>query len=78
MTHHFEVREREFAALDILADPQQTDASPALEKGTTAKRLEDAFFSISGTVVDAAGKLYFLDHHNQRICGWSGKRRSHG
>lgn len=77
MTHHLEVREREFAGLDIPADPQrpqQSDASSVLEKGATVKKLEDGFFSISGAAVDAAGKLYFVDHHNQRIYGWSEKQ----
>ena len=76
MTHHLEVREREFAALDIPADPHRPplgDSSAVLEKGTTVKKLEDSFFSISGAAVDAAGKLYFVDHHNQRIDGWSEK-----
>jgi hypothetical protein len=74
VTHHLEVREREFAALDIPADPQkpkQTDASAVLDKGTTVRKLEDGFFSISGAAVNAAGKLYFVDHHNQRIYGWN-------
>jgi hypothetical protein len=35
------------------------------------KKLEDGFFSISGAAVDAVGKLYFVDHHSQRIYGWS-------
>ena len=77
MTHHLDVREREFAALDIQAEPQrpqQSDASSVLEKGATVKKLEDGFFSISGAAVDVAGKLYFVDHHNQRICGWSEKQ----
>ncbi len=76
MTHHLEVREREFAALDIPADPprpQPSDASAVLKEGTTVKKLEDGFFSISGAAVDAAGKLYFVDHHYQRIYGWSEK-----
>jgi hypothetical protein len=34
-------------------------------------KLEDGFFSISGAAVDAAGKLYFVDRHNQRIYSWS-------
>jgi Pectate lyase superfamily protein/SMP-30/Gluconolactonase/LRE-like region len=75
-THHLEVREREFAVLDIPADPpkpQPSDASAVLDKGTTVKELEEGFFSISGAAVDAAGKLYFVDHHNQRIYGWSEK-----
>lgn len=76
VTHHLEVREREFAALDIPADPQQpsaSDASAVLREGSRVKKLEDGFFSISGAAVDAAGKLYFVDHHNQRIYGWSEK-----
>jgi hypothetical protein len=35
------------------------------------KKLEEGFFSIAGGVVDAAGKLYFVDRHEQRIYGWS-------
>jgi sugar lactone lactonase YvrE len=76
VTHHLEVREREFAALDIVAYPQQPvrpDASAILESGSPVKKLEEGFFSISGAAVDAAGKLYFVDHHNQRIYGWSQK-----
>jgi DNA-binding beta-propeller fold protein YncE len=33
--------------------------------------LEDGFYSISGAAVDGAGKLYFVDRHQQRIYGWS-------
>lgn len=74
MTHHLEVREREFAALDIPADPKRpakSDSSAVLAKGAAVRKLEDGFFSISGAAVDARGKLYFVDHHNQRIYGWS-------
>ena len=76
VTHHLEVREREFAALDIPADPKkppESDASAVLDKGTSVRKLEDGFFSISGAAVDASGKLYFVDHHNQRIYGWDEK-----
>lgn len=66
VTHHLEVREREFAVLDVPAEP----ARPAPGK-TQVRRLEDGFFSISGAAVDAAGKLYFVDHHDQRVYGWS-------
>ena len=41
------------------------------------KKLEDGFFSISGAAVDAAGKLYFVDHHNQRIYSLVAERRPH-
>ena len=68
MTHHLEVREREFAVLDVTANP--APAPPASTKWKVEK-LEDGFFSISGAAVDAKGKLYFVDHHEQRIYGWS-------
>lgn len=70
VTHHLEVREREFAVLDIPANPPQPaplDASAVLAPRATMEKLEDGFFSISGATVDAAGKLYFVDRHNQRI-----------
>jgi len=74
VTHHLEVREREFAVLDIPGNPQlplPPDASAVLAPGAGVHKLEDGFFSISGAAVDAAGKLYFVDHHNQRIYSWS-------
>jgi hypothetical protein len=74
VTHHLEVRDREFAVLDIPGDPQLSappDASAVLAPGAGVHKLEDGFFSISGAAVDAAGKVYFVDHHNQRIYSWS-------
>jgi sugar lactone lactonase YvrE len=74
VTHHLDVREREFAVLDIpavLASPLLPDASAVLAPGAKVEKLEDGFFSISGAAVDAAGKLYFVDGHQRRIYGWS-------
>ncbi len=74
MTHHLEVREREFAVLDIAAEmrePAAGDASAVIEPESRVEKLEDGFFSISGAAVDASGKVYFVDHHEQRIYGWS-------
>ncbi len=74
MTHHLEVREREFAVLDIPADPAHPapqDASAMLAPRAKIEKLEDGFFSISGAAVDNNGKLYFVDRHRQRIYGWS-------
>jgi hypothetical protein len=76
ITHHLEVREREFAVLDIPADPAKpapADASAVLAPGARVEKLEDGFFSISGAAVDRAGKLYFVDRHQQRIYGWSAR-----
>ena len=68
MTHQIDTREREFAVLDYPAAP----AEPALrDMGAKVEKLEDGFYSISGAAVDAQGKLYFVDKHQQRIYGWS-------
>lgn len=77
MTHHLEVREREFAVLDIPAVPAVPAADSAaavLAPGTKVKKLEDGFYSISGATVDAHGKLYFVDRHQQRIFGLSAQQ----
>ena len=61
MTHHLEVREREFAVLDIPTEPARpvpADARAVEEPGARVQKLEDGFYSISGAAVDAAGKLY--------------------
>jgi len=74
ITHHLEVREREFAVLDIPENPPTPapgNASAVLAPDSKVEKLEDGFFSISGAAVDASGKLYFVDHHEQRIYGWS-------
>jgi hypothetical protein len=74
VTHHLETREREFAVLDVPAQPATPlagDAAAVLEPGSKVQKLEDGFFSISGAAVDASGKLYFVDHQEQRIYGWS-------
>jgi hypothetical protein len=74
VTHHLAVREREFAVLDVPAEPafvKPADAAAVLAPGASLEKLEDGFNSISGAAVDAAGKLYFVDLHQQRIFGWS-------
>jgi len=74
VTHHLQVREREFAVLDIPAEPATpapADATAVLAPGAKVEKLEDGFASISGAAVNAAGKLYFVDQHQQRIYGWS-------
>jgi hypothetical protein len=74
MTRHLEAREREFAVLDVSAaavPPTAGGASTILAPGAKVRKLEDGFFSISGAAVDPAGKLYFVDHWQQRIYGWS-------
>jgi hypothetical protein len=74
MTHHLEVREREFAVLDIPAAPHApppTNVSAVLAPGVKVRKLEEGFHSISGAAVDRFGKLYFVEHHKNRIYSWS-------
>jgi hypothetical protein len=71
VTRHVEVREREFAVLDVPGWPTKAGDSEAQHTGVKVERVADGFFSISGAAVDAKGKLYFVDHHQQRIYAWS-------
>ena len=73
-TLHAEVRDREFANLDISDDkpiPATRQTSNLTEKGAQVERLATGFFNISGAAIDAAGQLYFVDAHFQRIYRWS-------
>jgi len=77
VTHHLEVREREFALLDIPVEVVRRavgSASAIVAPGSRVEKLENGFFSISGAAVDVNGKLYFVDHHEQKIYGWSAKK----
>lgn len=74
MTHHLEVREHEFAVLDIPANPVTppvADASAVVAPGAALKNLEGGFSALGGSAVDAQGTLYFVDRHQQRIFSWS-------
>ncbi|MBU3077523.1 glycosyl hydrolase family 28-related protein [Sphingomonas quercus] len=71
MTNNLAVRQREFASFDVGATPV---AAPAASLAPVEK-LADGFYSISGAAVDAAGKLYFVDHRFQRIYGWSDREK---
>jgi sugar lactone lactonase YvrE len=71
MTRRQEVREREFASLDIPAAPVVAAVAPAIPVTPGIEKLADGFYSIAGGAVDAKGKLYFIDRQFQRIHGWS-------
>ncbi|MGI4756943.1 MAG: glycosyl hydrolase family 28-related protein [Janthinobacterium lividum] len=72
LTSHRDVREREFAVLDIPAQPVSArENASAVLSAQGVQKLEDGFFSIAGAAVDGAGKIYFVDRHEQRIYGWS-------
>ncbi|MBB4839971.1 hypothetical protein HNP52_003063 [Sphingomonas kyeonggiensis] len=65
-----EVREREFARLDVGAVAMGRTPVPVSPE---VRKLADGFYSIAGAATDAKGKLYFIDRQFQRIHGWSEK-----
>ncbi|WP_200952299.1 glycosyl hydrolase family 28-related protein [Caulobacter sp. Root655] len=69
-TRKLEVREREFAVLDVSNQP--TSAAPASDG--KVQKLETGFWSISGATVDADGALYFVEKRFQRIYRWTEAR----
>ena len=69
-----EVRERLFAVLDLnpaLPASNRPDQAPVPVLKAAVEKLAGDFHSISGAAVDAAGTLYFVDRHQQRIFSWS-------
>ena len=69
-TRKLEVREREFAVLDVAGQPW-----PAASAGDgTVRKLETGFWSISGATVGADGALYFVEKRFQRIYRWTSAR----
>jgi hypothetical protein len=67
LTSKLEVREHEFAVLDIGSTPPA--AIPA--SAHRVDKLEEGFYSVAGGAVDAKGKLYFVDRRFNRIYSWS-------
>jgi sugar lactone lactonase YvrE len=77
MTHRLDVREREFAVLDLgtaPAPPPARSAAAVLASGATVKALETGFYAIGGPAVGSDGTLYFVDPHQHRIFSWSRER----
>ncbi|MFL0415189.1 glycosyl hydrolase family 28-related protein [uncultured Sphingomonas sp.] len=66
-----EVREREFAKLDVPPATSRPAALPEVPDTPGVTKLADGFYSVAGGAVDAQGKLYFIDRFHQRIHGWS-------
>lgn len=71
MTRRQEVREREFARLDLPAAPTAAATQSGVPVSPGVEKLADGFYSIAGGAVDANGKLFFIDRFFQRIHGWS-------
>ena len=77
-THNIEIRQREFAWLDISGQaprPKAAAPSPVVAHGAKAQKLAGGFFSISGGAVGPRGDFYFVDAHWQRIYEWNPSSR---
>jgi len=72
-TDHADVREREFANLDIPGLPEKAKHadSAVVTSGAKLEQLSTGYFNISGAAVDNDGQLYFVDAHWNRIYRWS-------
>jgi hypothetical protein len=69
-----EVRDREFAWLDVMgsgAASKGRGASTVVTAGAAVEKVAGGFYNISGAAVDGAGRVYFVDAHFQRIYRWS-------
>ncbi|MGK6357054.1 glycosyl hydrolase family 28-related protein [Sphingomonas sp. DT-207] len=73
VTHGLDVRERQFAVLDVPLAPKPVE--PATFGGAKLEKLADGFHSIGGGAADAQGRLYFVDRFFRRIWRWSDDRR---
>ncbi|MBB3693378.1 glycosyl hydrolase family 28-related protein [Sphingomonas sp. BK580] len=71
ITRQQEVREREFARLDVPAVAASAATAAGVPVSPGIEKLADGFYSIAGGAVDKAGKLYFIDRFFHRIHGWS-------
>jgi hypothetical protein len=72
-THHIEIRDREFAWLDISGDvpsPAFVHPSVVLEPAAAVTKLAGGFFSISGGAIGPSGDPYFVDARWNTIYRW--------
>ena len=67
-TRKLDVREREFAVLDVVGAASPGTPPPNDPK---VQKLETGFWSISGATVGADGALYFIEKRFQRIYRWT-------
>jgi hypothetical protein len=72
VTHGIDVREREFAVLDV---PAKVDAPRAETfRNARVEKLAGDFYGLGGGAVTPDGTLYFVDRRHQRIHSYSDAR----
>ncbi len=73
-----EVRDSEFALLDITGEPvppHLRSESTVVAEGAKVEKLADGFLNIAGATADAKGNVYFADARENRIYRWSLENR---
>jgi sugar lactone lactonase YvrE len=71
--HNVELREREFASLDVsqkISRHKSSKNSPVVDTGAKIKKITGGFFNISGGAIDSHGNFYFVDSRPQKIYRW--------
>jgi len=71
VTRGWQVREREFAVLDIKGSMPMAPAPAPLPGSGAVEKLADGFYSISGAATAPDGTLYFVEHRFNRIYRWT-------
>ncbi|MGH7942772.1 MAG: glycosyl hydrolase family 28-related protein [Limisphaerales bacterium] len=72
-SHGIELREHEFAWLDIsgkIARPKIRRTSRVVASGAKIEKLAGGFLNICGGATDSEGNFYFADTHLQKIYRW--------
>ena len=73
-THNVEIRDREFAWLDLSGSaphPKRPTRSPVIACGAKVQKLAGGFYNVCGGAAGPKGDFYFVDAHWQRICRWN-------
>jgi Pectate lyase superfamily protein/SMP-30/Gluconolactonase/LRE-like region len=73
VTHKTEIRQREFAWLDVsdAAAKPRPEQHTVLASNASLEKVAGGFFDISGGAVDSVGNIYFVDAKWQTIYRWS-------
>ncbi|MCL5282211.1 MAG: SMP-30/gluconolactonase/LRE family protein [Planctomycetes bacterium] len=77
-TSNVEVRDSEFAVLDVTGGPlavPPASKTTVLTAGAKVEKLADGFLNIAGAAVDGQGTVYFADARANRIYRWSQETR---
>ena len=77
-THNLEIRQREFAWLDLSGhapQPKPASPSPVIAPRAKVEKLAGGFYNVSGGAAGPGGDFFFIDAHWQRIYRWTSSSR---